>query len=109
MIVSICILGFVFSFRATFGVLLAPTVFRAVSTSSTIPTFNRILALVFALVPVLSVLSLLSLLSFAFAFSFAFSVLAFALLALAFAKCTNVHWSSPLGCDKPFCLTFRAA
>ena len=59
---SICIHGFVFSFRTTFGVLLAPTVFRVVSTFSTIPTFNRILALVLALV-----LSVLSLLAFAFA------------------------------------------
>ena len=54
-------------------------------TFSTIPTFNRILVLVLALVLVLFVLSLLS-------FAFALSVLAFALFALAFAKCTNVHW-----------------
>ena len=76
----------VFSF--TFVVILAPTVFRVVSTSSTIPTFNRVLVLVLALVPVLSVLSLQSLLAFAFALA----VLAFALLALAFADSTNVHW-----------------
>ena len=81
---SICILGFVLSLRTTFvGVLLALTVFRVVSTLSTIPTFNRILVLVLALVLVLSVLSLLSLLPFAFAV---------AMLAFAFAKCTNVHW-----------------
>ena len=79
---SICILGFVFSLRTTFDVLLEPTVFRVVATSSTVPIFNQVLVLVLALVPVLSVLSLLSLLSFAFALS----VLAFALLALAFAK-----------------------
>ena len=84
---SICILGFVFSFRTSFGVLLAPTVFREVSTLSPIPTFNRILVLVLALVLVLSVLSLLSLLSFAFALA----MLAFAFFALVFAKCTNVH------------------
>ena len=77
---SICILGFVFSLRTTFGVLLEPTVFRVVSTFSTISTFNRVLVLVLALVPVLSLLSLLS-------FAFALSVLCFALLALAFAKC----------------------
>ena len=81
---SICILGFVFSFRTTFGVLLEPTVFREVSTFSTNPTFNRILVLVLALVPVLSVLSLL-------AFAFDLAVLAIAKIALAFAKCTNVH------------------
>ena len=81
---SICILGFVFPLRTTFvGVLLAPTVFRVVSALSTVPTFNRILVLVLALV--LSVLSLLPL-------AFAFAVLAFALFALAFAECTNVHW-----------------
>ena len=82
---SICTLGSVFSLRTTFGVLLEPTIFRVVSTCSTIPTFNQVLVLVLALVPVLSVLSLLSLLSFALAFS----VLALALLALAFAKCTR--------------------
>ena len=81
-------LGLCFPLRTTFGALLEPTVFRVVSTFSTVPTFNRVLVLVLALVPVLSVLSFLSLLSFAFALS----VLAFALLALAFAKCTNVHW-----------------
>ena len=86
---SICILGFVFSLRTTFvGVLLAPTVFRVVSALSTVPTFNRILDLVLALVLILFVLSLLSLLPFAFAFA----VHAFALFALAFAECTNVHW-----------------
>ena len=59
MIVSICIHGFVFSLRTTFvGVLLEPTVFRVVSTFSTIPTFNRLLALVLVLVLVL-VLSVL--------------------------------------------------
>ena len=84
-----CILGFVFSLRATFvGVLLAPTVFRVVSALTTVPTFNRILVLVLALVLVLSVLSLLSFLPFAFALT----VLAFALFAIAFAECTNVHW-----------------
>ena len=86
---SICILGFVCSLRTTFvGVLLEPTIFRVVSTLSTIPTFNRIFVLVLALVLVLSVRSLLSLLSLAFALS----VLAFALFALAFAKSTNVDW-----------------
>ena len=77
---SICILGFVFSFRTTFGVLLAPAVFRVVSALSTIPTFNRIFVLVLVLTPVSS---LLSLLPFA---------LPFALLALAFTKRTNVRW-----------------
>ena len=47
---SICILGFVFSFRTAFGVLLAPNNVHV----STIPTLNRILALVLALVLVLS-------------------------------------------------------
>ena len=84
----ICTPGSVFPLRTTFGVLLELTIFRVVSTSSTIPTFNRVLVLVLALVPVLSVLSLLSL----FSFAFAFSVLALPLLALAFAKCANVHW-----------------
>ena len=75
-----------FPFETLFvSVLLAPTVFRVVSALSTIPTFNRILVLVLALVLVLSVLSLLP-------FAFALTVLAFALFALAFAECTNVHW-----------------
>ena len=82
-----CILGCVFPFRTTFEVLFELTVFRVVSTFFTIPTFNRVFVLVLALVPALSVLSLLSLLSFAFALS----VLAFPLLALAFAKRTDVH------------------
>ena len=83
-----------FSLRTIFvGVPFAPTIFRAVSALSTVPTFNRILVLVLALVLVLSVLSLLSLLAFAF--------------ALASAKCATMG-SSPPGCDEPSCLTFRA-
>ena len=58
---NICTLGFLFILRTTIvGVLHEPTNFQVVSAHSTFPKFNRILVLVFALVLVLSVLSLLS-------------------------------------------------
>ena len=87
---SICILGFVFSFRTTFvGVLLAPTVFQEMSALPTVPTFHRILALVPSLhLPLpLPCLPLLR-------------------LPLPLPKATMSIGSSPLGGDDPFLHAF---
>ena len=97
---NICTLGFLFILRTTIvGVLHEPTNFQVVSAHSTFPKFNRILVLVFALVLVLSVLSLLSF----HPLLFALAVLAFVLFTLAFCHAPMSIWSFPPGCDEPSC------